>query len=142
MIYAVLLFALAATTVTWWIVGDQTDPEAASLGVPLDYALRPLPLSTGQERLIGIAATVLLIAAVAVMIAAVVRRRADPLWLLLLLPLSLAAAIAGACHRIFTAGTIGANIGAGLVTFFVIPVGVVMLLLAGLVLIAIHRRKR
>ncbi|MEU4691577.1 hypothetical protein [Actinoplanes sp. NPDC023714] len=71
-----------------------------------------------------------------------IRRRADPLRLLFLLPLSLAAVIARACHRIFTAGTIGADIDAGLVTFFVIPIGVVMLILSGLVLIAIHRRKR
>ncbi|BBH67384.1 hypothetical protein ACTI_40690 [Actinoplanes sp. OR16] len=141
MIYAIIALFVSATTVTWWIVGDQTDPEAKLLGLPLDYVIRPPDLSATQEQIIGIAATIVLAASLAVLVGAVLRRRADPLWLLAVVPLSLAAVIAGTCWRIFTAGVIGANVGVGLLTLFVLPIAAVMLLLTALVLIAIHRRK-
>ncbi|BAL87088.1 hypothetical protein AMIS_18680 [Actinoplanes missouriensis 431] len=88
MIYAVLVYALAVPVVTTWLAGDQTNPQAKLLeseGVPLDYVIRPLGLSAGQQTTAGVVAALLAAAALTVVIRAIVRRQADVLWWMVLL---------------------------------------------------------
>jgi hypothetical protein len=143
MAVAVLVFALSVPVVTWWLAGDLTDPQVRLLeseGVPLDYLIRPWDLSAGQQRIIGVVAAVLAVAALTVVIRAIVRKQADVLWWMVLLPLAGAGVIAGLSWRVFTAGGIGANVGAGVMALVGLPFAGLMLILAGLAGIAVHRR--
>ncbi|MEU4564463.1 hypothetical protein AB0F72_39295 [Actinoplanes sp. NPDC023936] len=145
MIYAVLVYALTVPVVTSWLAGDQTNPQAKQLeseGVPLDYVIRPLGLSPGQQAAIGVVAALLAAAALAVVIRAIVRRQVDVLWWMVLLPLTCAGVILGLTWSTLTAGTIGANIGAGLATIFFLPFAACMLILAALAGVAIRKRRQ
>lgn len=146
MIRALLGYALAVPVLTWWLVGDLTHPAARQLaaeGVPLDYYIRPPGLSTGQQTAIGVTALLVTAATAAVMISSLVRRTAPvTLWLMVLLPLTAAGVIVGFTWRVWTAGSVGANIGAGLMLLFGLPMAGGMLLLAGLAGVGIAKRRR
>lgn len=84
-----------------------------------DHEVRPV-LGCGSALVAIVAALLLTWASL--------RHGLDPRWWSVLGPLLFAGVLIGSGWRVFTAGVIGANIGAGLVIFFVGPV--VMALLA------------
>lgn len=125
---AAVLIVLAVPVVTWWLVGDQstTRPDNA------DYVLRPpFRLSHKATRAMGTGALVVTVAAAASLIGASASHSFDPSWWSVVGPLLLLGILLGLGWRVFTAGVIGANIGAGLFVFFVGPV---ILALAGWVI--------
>jgi hypothetical protein len=120
---------LAATPVAvWWLVGDLS--AAVPAGTALDHLIRPPAVDPGAERVIGIASVVLAGLTLALLAWASRRHRFDRRWWAALLPALAGVAIAGLGWRVATAGTIGPNIGAGLMIFIGGPVVGVLLLWA------------
>jgi hypothetical protein len=124
---AAVLIVLAVPVVAWWLIGDQstTSPENA------DYVLRPpFHFSSKATRALGVGALVVSVAAAASLIGASASHSFDPSWWSVIGPLLLGILLALG-WRVFTAGVVGANIGAGLFVFLVRPV---ILALAGWVI--------
>ncbi|MEU6076320.1 hypothetical protein [Micromonospora sp. NPDC047074] len=112
-----LVLVLCVPVASWWLIGDLTGDEARRLaaeGVDLDYAVRPVSLGAAGDRIVGALACVGAVAAFAVLLRAMARRRLDRRWWRVLLPLVAAGVLVGFAWRVLTAGGIGANIGAGL----------------------------
>jgi hypothetical protein len=121
-----VLWALALVMVTpvvsGWGVGDlseEVDPRYA------DYAIRPLGLSPGVERGLGMAAAGVAVVAGGALVLATRRRQIDRRWWAAIVPLLLIGVYCGVSYRVVTAAVIGANIGAGmmflLAPFVLIP---------------------
>jgi len=125
---------VAAPFAVWSWVGDQSSP-----GTDLDYMAHPPVLSSGQESIVLIAATLALAVGVVVLVAAQAKGATRPPILALT---AVAAAYTGAVglgYRIVTAGVIGANIGGGLVLMAALPTTAVAALAVVLILNT-HRR--
>ena len=123
---------LAATIATWHLIGDQstTSPQHA------DYAVKPIRMSRRLERIIGIGGLLLTIIAAAVLTWASVRHTFDLRWWLVIGPATAAGTLVGLAWRVFTAGVIGANIGAGCLLMFGGPL--LALLLAWAIAVAVY----
>jgi hypothetical protein len=100
---------LAATVAIWYLVGDQSTTSAEHA----DYVIRPIRMSRRLEQIIGIGGLLLTVIAAAALTWASVRHTFDLRWWLVIGPATAAGALAGLAGRVFTAGVIGANIGAG-----------------------------
>jgi hypothetical protein len=96
-----------------------------------DYVIRPLRISPALEQILGAGATLIAIAAALLLTWASLRHDLDLRWWSVLGPLLPAGALTGYGWRVLTAGVIGANIGAGLLTFLASPVIVAVLAWAG-----------
>ncbi|MFI6498209.1 hypothetical protein [Nonomuraea typhae] len=103
---------LATPVAAWWLVGDLS--ATAPPGAELDYAVRPPDLGAGVERAAGLVAVLVVAGTLVFLIWSARRGRLDGRWWAALVPALAAGALAGAGARVVTAGTIGANIGAGL----------------------------
>ncbi|MFD9483581.1 hypothetical protein ACFWBX_06170 [Streptomyces sp. NPDC059991] len=109
----------AVPVAAWWLTGRQ-DVD----GIPpteLDYAVRPLSLGPGQETALGAVSLLLAVCSAAFLLHTSRRKRFDPRWWQVVLPLLAAGLLLGVGWRIVTAGVIGANIGAGLTIFLAGP---------------------
>jgi hypothetical protein len=123
----------AAALASAWLVGDVSYTGEIDGG--LDYAVHPLAIPQLVVTLVGVAGLVVLLAAV-VLVRPVRRAR-------LALALLIVAGIgAGAGYRIVTAGVIGANIGAGLVFVLLGPIVLALLVAAGIVTVRSRRPDR
>jgi hypothetical protein len=136
---AVTGLVLATPVAVWWLVGDQT---AKAPGQDLDYAIRPVELDPGIERLVGITSVLAVAVTALLLIRAARRHRFDPRWWSVVIPLVGAGIIVGAGWRVLTAGVIGANIGAGLVILFGGPVVLALLLWAAVRSVYLVRSRR
>ncbi|MGI8663513.1 MAG: hypothetical protein ACR2LQ_09930 [Acidimicrobiales bacterium] len=121
---ALATVAVSMPVATWWLAGslDETDRNLPSGVEPrYDYIVRPPDVGVTVERVVGIVSV--LAASVALMTLAVaVRRRrlvARP-WVELILCVAISGVAIGGAGRVVTAGTLGANIGGG-VLLFVLP---------------------
>ncbi|GGN50851.1 hypothetical protein FHR83_008991 [Actinoplanes campanulatus] len=124
--FAVMLVPLfpAAVVASWWLVGDQTNDEARELaaqGVKLDYSMEPITLGAAGDRVLGIAGCAAVVALVAILVAGSATRRMHRAWWGVAASVVLLGGYLGLVERTFTAGGIGANIGAGLVFLSVLP---------------------
>jgi hypothetical protein len=121
---AAIVLVLAVTIVTWWQIGDQssTTPDNA------DYVIRPpFRLSAAAERAVGTSSAALGIVAALWLIWASLGHGFRPAWWSVAGPLLLLGMLLGTGWRVFSAGVIGANIGAGLFVFVAGPVIVAVL---------------
>ena len=121
---------ITAPVAAWWLIGDLSSAEAIAGGIELDYAHRAVTFGAGADQAIGVLACIVVAGTVAVLLWAAVTRRLDPGWWLMVLPLVAAGCLASYLWRVSTAGVIGANIGAGLMTFLGGPVAVALLAFA------------
>ena len=124
---AAVALVLAVPVVTWSLVGDQstTGPDNA------DYVIRPVfRVSAGEPRVLRIVSLVLAIAAAAWLSWASVHNGFDLRWWSVIGPLLPLGILLGLGWRVFTAGVIGGNIGAGLYAFFAGPVMLALLVWA------------
>lgn len=125
---AAVLIVVAVPVVTWWLIGDQSTTSAENA----DYVVQPsFRLSNKTTRALGIGALVVSVAAAAWLIGASASHSFDLIWWSIVGPLLLLGILLALGWRVFTAGVVGANIGAGLFVFFVGPV---VLALAGWVI--------
>ncbi|MEQ4723134.1 hypothetical protein [Nonomuraea sp. B19D2] len=128
LVVAAAACVLATPVVVWWLVGDLS--VAAPPSTELDRAIHPPAIGEGAEHAIGIAAALVTAGTLALLVLASRRRRFDRRWWAALLPALAAGAIAGAGGRVITAGTLGANIGAGLTIILGGPLVALLLLWA------------
>ncbi|MFJ2832878.1 hypothetical protein ACIPC1_35910 [Streptomyces sp. NPDC087263] len=128
---AATVLVAAVPVAAWGLMGQQNSTELPAS--QLDYAFEPLGISDGPAGVLG--ATALLLAGVgaALLVRASRSGGLDKRWWGVLAPLVMAGLLVGTGWRILTAGVIGANIGAGLVVFFMVPA------VAGLLLWALGR---
>src|SRR5215469_7605956 len=127
---AAVLIVLAVPVVTWWLTGDQstTRPNNA------DYVLRPpFRFSNKATRALGAGALAVTVAAATLLIGASASHSFDLRWWSVIGPLMLLGILLAVGWRVFTAGVVGANIGAGLFAFLAGPV---ILALVGWVIFA------
>ncbi|QFY12251.1 hypothetical protein GBF35_41875 [Nonomuraea phyllanthi] len=117
---------IATPVAVWWLVGDLS--AAVPPGTALDRAIRPPAIDPWAERAAGIAAVLVVAGTAALLVRASHRRRFDRRWWAALLPALAAGALAGAGWRVMTAGTLGANIGAGLTIILGGPLVALLLL--------------
>jgi hypothetical protein len=118
-VIAAIVLILAVPVVTWWLVGDQstTKPDNA------DYVVRPpFRMSKGVTRVVGAASLTLALAAAAWLIYASASASFDNRWWSVIGPMLLLGVLLGVGWRVFTAGVVGANIGAGIFAFVAGPV--------------------
>ena len=108
---AAVVLVLTSPVVTWWLVGDLTEPGI----VDPDYMFRPLPLSHGVEVGLGIAATLAAVASMYMLVAAFRAGVVDRAWSPVVVFPALAGVVIGFSWRGLTVGVIGANIGGGLI---------------------------
>jgi hypothetical protein len=135
---------LATPVAVSWMVGDLTDDvslELAAQGVALDYGIDPITFGSTGDRIVGIAACVAVLASVALLAQQTIAGRMRGGWWAVLAPLVAVGILVGFAWRVWTAGGIGANIGAGLVVLFGGPLAL-GLLLAALVSAVILLRSR
>ena len=132
-----VLLVLTAPVAVWWVVGDMSIE-----GSDLDYSVRPPDWDPAVQNAVGITATVVFVVVAALLVHAGVTRRLDPLWWLALVPAVTAGAVAAVIERMLTAGTYGANIGAGLAVLAGVPVVVVLLTISLVVTVLMARRRR
>jgi hypothetical protein len=130
---AAVALVVAMPVATWWLVGDQTDPDfkrrleangdpAIRAGYDPDYMVRPFAIAPAIERTVGVVAVVLVLVAVVLLLLASLTGRLHGGWWAVFGPLSLAGAVCGFGWRVMTAAVSGANIGGGLVLMFGVPV--------------------
>jgi hypothetical protein len=117
---------LATPVAVWWRVGDQS--PTVPPGTALDYVIRPPVIDPWVERVIGIAAVLVVGGTVFLLVRGSRRGRFDRRWWAALLPALAAGIVAGLGGRVVTAGTIGANIGGGLVIIVGGPLVALLLL--------------
>ncbi|MGC4789523.1 hypothetical protein ACLQ22_17020 [Micromonospora sp. DT178] len=140
-----LALVLGTPVASWWLIGDLTNDEARRLaaeGVELDYAIRPVSLGPAGDRIVGVLACVGVVVALAWLLRATARRRLDPRWWWVLVPLVGAGVLVGLGWRVLTAGGIGANIGAGLMVIAGGPALAVLLIVAAVAAVRMRRPRR
>ncbi|HEV8649751.1 MAG TPA: hypothetical protein VG276_10190 [Actinomycetes bacterium] len=131
---AAVALVVAMPVATWWLVGDQTDPDfkrrlqadgdpAIRAGLDPDYMFRPFDIAPATERAVGVVAVVLVVAAVIVLTLASLTGRLHVGWWGVLGVLSLVGAGCGSGWRVMTAAVSGANIGGGIVLMLGGPIG-------------------
>ena len=116
-----VVLVLAVTVAAWYLGGFYHELRDLDFVDP-DYFIRPFPISRAAERIIGVSAVVVTVAAGSLLTWASVQHSFDLRWWSVLGPLVAAAALIGFAWRIFTAQVIGANIGAGCMILFGGPV--------------------
>lgn len=78
---AAVALVIAVPVATWWLVGDQTDPDfkrrlqaggdpAIRAGLDPDYLVRPLDIAPATERAVGVVAVALVVTALVVLLGA------------------------------------------------------------------------
>ncbi|MDQ1681658.1 MAG: hypothetical protein QOC60_1229 [Frankiaceae bacterium] len=107
---------ILATATSWFLVGDQSTrplyPQESN---------RPLTVSGSVARALGIAGLVLTPIAYAAVEREMRAGRLSGAWRPVLLSLSVIGVAAAWTWRVMTARVVGANIGAGLLLLFVVP---------------------
>ncbi|PRX16521.1 hypothetical protein CLV67_119102 [Actinoplanes italicus] len=128
-----VVLVLATPVAISWLVGDLTDPTSLALaaeGVDLDYGIEPITFGPTGDRIVGITACVAVLFSLGLLVQQTVTSRFRGGWWAVLLPLVAVGVILGYGWRVFTAGGIGANIGAGLVLLLGGPLALGLLLAA------------
>lgn len=136
---AVLLVA-AVPIALWYLIGDLSTSPLPSR--ESDHLVEPMQIPAWSEHAAGIASLVLTVACVALLFWGGSRRFATPrTWiaLALLIPAGLIIGLAG---RVLTASVIGANIGAGIMLLFPLPLAGILILSALIFLTVSLTRER
>jgi len=122
-----VVLVLAVTVAAWYLAGFWHDLRGNNFVDP-DYFIRPpFPVSEAAERITGISAVLVTVAAGSWLTWASVQHSFDLRWWSVLGPLVASAALIGFAWRIFTTQVIGANIGAGCIILFGGPLLLVLL---------------
>jgi hypothetical protein len=125
----------------WWLIGDLSERRVGRHPLPLDYVVRAPKIPGRITATLGAIALAVAATSVAIVVVAVRQRRLDQRCLSVVGSLLLAGIVAAWIARVVTAGTRGANIGAGLAVVLGAPVIVGLVVLAALSSMAIRRRK-
>lgn len=136
--FLALVIVVATPVAAWWLIGDLTESSRGGR-YQLDYML-PAPEIPGWiVAVLGAIALVATVVGAGFLVHAARRGKLDRRWLSAVGCLALAGVLMAAIGRVFTAGTHGANIGAGLAMFFGAPV---VIALVGCALFRGHQIRR
>ncbi|MET8147788.1 hypothetical protein ACIBSW_28395 [Actinoplanes sp. NPDC049668] len=116
--FTALVLTVATPVAAIWLIPDQTNDEAKQLaaqGVDLDYGIEPLSFGPLADTVIGIGACAVVVACLALLVFGTARRTIAPAWWWVTASILAIGYFLGFCWRVWTAGGIGANIGAGFV---------------------------
>jgi hypothetical protein len=112
------LLLVSVPMAAWWLIGDLSESPYADY-----YTLKPLQLRFGDERVFGVVATVVAIVGLGLLVASRPRLRSKPSsWELAVGAVAAAEVTSVYIYRVITAGVIGANIGAGMMFMFGVPI--------------------
>jgi hypothetical protein len=134
---AAVVLVVAIPVATWWLVGDQTEPDfkrrlqadgdpAIRAGLDPDYMFRPFDIAPATERAVGVVAVVTVVAAAAVLFLASLTGRLYGGWWGVFGLLGVAGAGCGWGWRIMTAAVSGGNIGGAIVLYLGSPIGLAL----------------
>jgi len=107
-----VVLVLAMTVAAWYLAGFWHDLRNLNFVDP-DYFIRPFPISKAAERIIGVSAVLVTVAAGSWLTWASVQHSFDLRWWSVLGPLVASAALIGFAWRVFTAQVIGATSAPG-----------------------------
>ena len=133
---AALTLIVASPLATWWVIG--INPAYAKSNDPSinpddwDYLIKPPKIDPTLERLTGITAATIAVAALVVLIGNAKKGRIDWRWRGPILAMALVGVILGIAARVMTAAVIGANIGGGLMILFGTPVVLALLIVSAI----------
>ncbi len=131
------VLVLATPILTWWLVGDQSTCKRDS--EPRDFFMRPLSLGRSTQLMIEILSIIAAVCAITVL----ARRRGafqrERRWIGVIAPLMGAGVYLGWAWRVITAEVCGANIGAGLVIWIGVPLGISAILWSTWYLVQIRK---
>lgn len=137
---AALGLIVATPVATWKLVGPNPGNELGSNPTlrpdNYDYMFHPPVIDPSIERVVGVGALIVVIAAVGAIVVAARSGLIDRRWWAPIIATCVAGAIAGMAERVMTAAVDGANIGGGLMVLFGTPV--ILVLLLGSMLRSIH----
>ncbi|MFD5555803.1 hypothetical protein ACFWIA_18430 [Streptomyces sp. NPDC127068] len=108
-----------APLVLWGLMGQQNEP--GSVQSELTHVMEPIRALEGWATGLGLVALVVTGACALHLLRATLSGAWDPRRWYVLLPLAAAGLVVAWSHRVLTAGTVDANIGAGLAVFFGAP---------------------
>ncbi len=114
----------------WWVLG-RLDGSGAGIVDP-DYAVQPPEIDATLAHLIGAGSTTIAVVTLAALLASVLRRRWRPCVAGIFLPMAAGFGYAGMAAHVATAPVVGANIGAGLMLLGAVPLGIVLVVVAGI----------
>ncbi len=124
-VVAAFVLILSTPVVVWWVFGNQDDRvpglDPAHDQHAFSRTFDPPAISAGTEVMIGLIATVVLVAAALTLVSATRSGRLDRRWWPPIVGCVGLGAIAGIAERTLTAATIGANIDAGMLVLFGTP---------------------
>lgn len=120
--------AIGAPLALWGLMGQQNDETAAPSD--LTYTIEPVRALEDWATELGAAGLVMTVVSALHLVRATRSGALDPRRWFVLLPLTAAGVVAAGSHRVLTAGTADANIGAGLAMFFGTPAAAGLLLWA------------
>jgi hypothetical protein len=124
---ALPVFFVSLSVACAWIIGDLSSPGFTR--DELDYTYGPVDIPFG----LGMFASVVLMASASILLKALRGRVLAGAWLPFLVFLAGASVMIGFAFRVFTAGVIGADIGAGLLMIFGGPLFCIYLLIAAVI---------
>jgi len=128
LLIGVVVVLLTSASTAWWLVGDLSETTTGSV----THIVAPLDISSSAARAIGIGSLAMGgIAAAGVLFGSAIRR-SEPGWRLVVALVVVVGIILGYGWRILTAGTAGANQGAGLIVLVGAPVILGLLATAGI----------
>ena len=140
--FTTLLLAVATPVAAIWLIPDQTDDvsrQLAAQGVKLDYGIEPVSFGPVADTVIGVGACAVVVACLALLAYGAARRTIARAWLGVAGSVLAIGFFLGFSWRVWTAGGIGANIGAGLL-MLMSPVCVGLSSLPGIYGAALLRR--
>jgi hypothetical protein len=117
-LFTTLLLAVATPVAAIWLIPDQTNDEAKQLaaqGVELDYGIEPVSFGPVTDTVIGVGACAVVVACLALLAYGTARRTIAGGWWGVAASILAIGFFLGFTWRVWTAGGIGADIGAGLV---------------------------
>jgi hypothetical protein len=116
-----VVIVVSAPVAAWWLIGDMSEVSLSGR-YPPDYVLRAPEIPGWIVPLLGALALLATVACTGFLVRSVLRGTLDRRWVSAVGCLALAGLLLAAIGRVFTAGTHGANIGAGLAMMFGGPV--------------------
>jgi hypothetical protein len=124
----VVVVLLTSASTAWWLVGDLSETTTGSV----THIVAPPDISSGAALAIGLGSLLIGGIAAASMLFAPAMGRREPGWRLVVALVVVVGIIVGYGWRVLTAGTAGANQGAGLIVLAGVPVVLGLLATAGI----------
>jgi hypothetical protein len=116
-----VVIVVSMPVAAWWLIGDMSEVSLQGR-YPPDYILRAPEIPGWIVTFLGAMAVLATVVCTGSLVRSVLRGTLDQRWMSAVGRLALAGLLMAAIGRVFTAGTHGANISAGLAMMFGPPI--------------------